>query len=201
MNDPSPRRFDYPLSLALGGEPVLVVGGDHEAVDKAKRLHRAGAVVTIVAEHPSAALLGSGLAFVQRAFSIEDADGQRVVVVAPDARAHAPLLWAERRARGYLLSTIDDPPFCDFASPAFVDVGDVKIALSSGGRAPVVLRRLREDLSAALVTPAMERFVARLAAMRDEPPAETRIERVKAAVQGFRLEIRVRFPDWFNEEG
>lgn len=193
------RRFDYPLSLALAGQPVLVVGGDHEAVDKAKRLERAGAVVTIVAERPSAELVASGLPFTERAFSLDDAKDRRVIIVAPDARAHAPLLWAKRRELGYLLSTIDDPPHCDFASPALVDVGDVKIALSSGGRAPAVLRRLREDLAAALVTEAMERFVARLAAMRDEPPAETRIERVKAAVQGFGLDIHVRFPAWFDE--
>ena len=64
-----------------------------------------------------------------------------------------------------------------------------------------MLRRLREDLAAALVTPAMVRFVSRLAALRDEPPFETRIDRVKAAVQGFGLDVRVRFPAWFDGEG
>lgn len=196
---PEPRRFDYPLSLALADEPALVVGGDHEAVDKAERLRRAGARVTIVAASPSPQLVASGLSFSERPFSIDDAVGQRVVLVAPDSRAHAPLLWAKRRELGYLLCTIDDPPHCDFASPALVDVGDVKIALSSGGRAPAVLRRLREDLAAALVTPALARFIGHLAALRDEPPAETRIARVKSAVEGFGLDVRVRFPAWFDE--
>jgi precorrin-2 dehydrogenase/sirohydrochlorin ferrochelatase len=193
-----PRRFDYPLSLCLDGERALVIGGDYEAVDKAKRLVRAGAALTIVAETPGPELRASGLPFEHRPFHADDAKGMRVVIVAPDARALGPTLWAARREHGFLLSTIDDSPFCDFASPSFVDVGDVKIALSSGGRAPAVLRRLREDLAAALVTPAVVAFIDRVARMRDEPPQETRIARVKEAVVGFGLEVKVRFPAWFT---
>jgi siroheme synthase-like protein len=194
------RRFDYPLSLSVDGLAALVVGGDHEAVDKARRLVDSGAAVTIVAPVPSEALRASGLPFLERAFVLDDARDCRLVVVSVDCRAHAPTLYAVRREWGFLLSSIDDPPHSDFASTALVKVGDVKIALSSGGRAPVILRRLREDLAAALVTPKMERFVGRMAAMRDEPPLATRIERVKAAIEGFGLTVAVRFPAWFEAE-
>jgi siroheme synthase-like protein len=151
-----------------------------------------------VAPVPTDALRTSGLAFVERPFVLDDARDFRLVVVSIDCREHAPTLYSLRREWGFLLSSIDDPAHSDFASTALVKVGDVKIALSSGGRAPVILRRLREDLAAALVTPKMERFVARMSAMRDEPPLATRIERVKAAIEGFGLTVEVRFPAWFE---
>lgn len=194
------RRFDYPLSLDLHGQRAVVVGGDHEALDKARRLVAAGAHVTIVAEAPGADLRGSGLPFEQRSFVLSDVEDARVVIVAPDARRHASALWSLRLEGGFLLCSIDDPPHCDFASPAVVDVGDVKISLSSGGRAPAVLRRLREDLARALVTDRVLAFIARVSALRDEPPVETRMARVKAAVSGFGIDVQVRFPPWFEDD-
>lgn len=199
-NPSAPRRFDYPMSLSVDGLPALVVGGDHEAVDKARRLVESGARVTVVAPVPTEAMRTSGLPFEERPFVLDDARDCRLVIVSVDCRAEAGPLYAVRREWGFLMSSIDDPAHSDFASTALVKVGDVKIALSSGGRAPAILRRLREDLASALITDDMERFVARMAAIRDEPPVATRIDRVKAAIEGFGLTVQVRFPAWFEEE-
>ena len=55
-------------------------------------------------------------------------------------------VWEETRGRNILVNTLDNVPHCDFIAPAIVRRGDLTVAISTGGKAPVMAVRLRQKL-------------------------------------------------------
>jgi siroheme synthase-like protein len=191
-----------PVALPLDGARALVIGGDHEAVDKAQRLVAAGARVTVVAESvdaPLAALAARGaLAWYARSFVPEDARGMKVVVLAPRDEALASSLFAQARRDGFWLSAIDQPRYCDFVWVSVTQAGPVQISLSSGGTAPALLKRLRGEFER-LFDARFAAFAGRVAALRgglEGLSLGERRARMAAVLEGFALDARVRYPDW-----
>jgi siroheme synthase-like protein len=194
-------RFAFPISLDVDRKLCLVLGGGPEATDKARRLARAGARVQVIAdeiEPELAALVDQGtIAWAARGWTVHDLASAHLIFLTPEERDRAAEARRLATAAGALFCSIDDPDRCDFATPAVFHVADVQVALSSGGRVPAVLRRLRQDLEKALATEEMRAFVEAMAALRDElPPGERGALRER--VEGFGLSIDLQFPAWFT---
>jgi precorrin-2 dehydrogenase/sirohydrochlorin ferrochelatase len=196
------RRFDFPVSLDLAGRYCVVIGGGAEATDKAEKLRKAGARVQVVAEEVEPAVSDAAargeIGWAARSWEPGDLQGAFLVIVTPEERDSGAEVVAHRARLGFLACVIDVPDLCDFANVARVDAGDLRIALSSGGRAPALLRRLREDLARAVATDEMARFVDALSARRDAALPGERSAAGKEAIEGFGLDVTVRYPDWFR---
>ena len=54
------------------------------------------------------------------------------------------------RGAGLLVNVVDRPHLCDFIFPAVIQRGDVQVAVSTGGRAPVLARWLKNRIAASL---------------------------------------------------
>jgi siroheme synthase-like protein len=201
MNAP---RFALPISLDVSGRRCLVLGGGAEATDKARRLYRAGASTQVIAssiEEELSALARAGLVtHTSRRWEPQDLEGAFLVVATQDEYARAEELWQLAAAQRFLLSVIDDPAHSTYANPAVLEVEDLRVALSSGGRAPAVLKRMREDLQTSLDTDVMRSFLRRMAEERERTPKGERFTRLRELVGGFALEVTVRFPGWFQPE-
>jgi siroheme synthase-like protein len=190
------RRY-YPVALELAGERALVIGGSTEAADRARRLSAAGASVAVVSREGSPELvalaLRSRVHWYARPFTPEDARGCRLVVLCERDAALAAALHANARRAGYLFSAVDQPEHCDFVHMATIAAGPVQIAVSTGGAAPALARRLREGLERGL-DQRFARFAEEIAARRATLPAEERREGMAQALAGFELEISLRYP-------
>ncbi len=156
----------FPAFLDLDGRPCLVVGGGADAARKAGLLGAAGARVTVVADAPGAEMLdlvrSGAVALRRRPFADGDVAGRAVAIVATgDARADARAS-AAARAAGVPVNVVDRPALSTFVVPAIVNRDPVVIAISTGGTAPVLARRLREGVEALL--PARLGELARFAA-------------------------------------
>ena len=199
-----PGRFAFPISLDVTGRRCLVLGGGFEATDKAGKLSRAGARVQVIAESVEPELeeraLAGEVAWAARSWEARDVAGAFLVFLTPEDRERAAELSGLASSGGFLLCCIDVPEHCTFANPATFSAGELTVALSSGGRVPAVLRRLREDLEAALSTPRVRAFLGQMARMREELPAGERGAALREAASGFGLEVRVRFPAWFGDD-
>jgi precorrin-2 dehydrogenase/sirohydrochlorin ferrochelatase len=199
----------FPVELDLDGREALVVGAIPGVVRKIERLLEAGAAVTVVAEgEPGpdlaalAAASGGRLAILDRAATDEDLAGKAIVFAAPfdtpEAEARARRWHASAVARGALFSCVDRPEASTFVSPAVVRVPGLGMTLSSGGKSPGLLRRLREDLEGLFADPRFGRFVDRLGELRAAIPRGERAARMAQAVRGFAVDARLRFPAWFE---
>ncbi len=143
-----------PVFVRLHDIPCLIVGGGETAGRKFRLLTAAGARVTVVAptlmdELDSARRQGA-LMHIDGEFEPAHLDGQRLVIAATSDRALNRWVAELADGRGMLCNVVDDPQACRFIMPAIVDRSPVMVAISSGGTAPVLVRRLREKLEALL---------------------------------------------------
>ena len=144
----------FPLFLDLRGRPVLIVGGGAVAERKARLLLASGARVTVVAPALCPALaqrVARGeLGHRAGEFLESDLDRQRWVIAATNEAAVNRRIAAAAEARGLLVNVVDDAELSSAIMPAIVDRSPLLIAISSGGAAPMLARRVREQMEALL---------------------------------------------------
>jgi uroporphyrin-III C-methyltransferase/precorrin-2 dehydrogenase/sirohydrochlorin ferrochelatase len=144
----------FPVFFDLTAQRVLVVGGGEVALRKVVLLERSGASVYLVApevlpelkERAAAGLLNLAI----RDFVPEDLEGARLVIVATSRRAVNRWIASLSEARGIPVNVVDDREASRFIVPAVIDRDPVLVAISTGGASPVLARRLRERLEAAI---------------------------------------------------
>ncbi len=147
--------MDYlPIFLQLRGRPVLVVGGGRVAARKVDLLRRTGACITVVApdlldELRELAVKGE-LQHVRTVFAPSHITGTAAVVAATGLTEVNAAVSAAAREQNIPVNVVDDPTVSTFIFPAIVDRSPILIAISSGGQAPVLARRIREQMEALL---------------------------------------------------
>ncbi|MBS1039287.1 uroporphyrinogen-III C-methyltransferase [Gluconobacter cerinus] len=144
----------FPISLRLEGARVLLVGGGEVAVNKGRLLLDHGAQIEIVAEALNAVVqewVDAGLA--RHVGGRVDADilqtvmpGCRLVYAATDDRSVNRVVAALADTLNIPVCAVDDPEPSTFITPAQVRRGAVRVAISTAGGAPVLARRLREQI-------------------------------------------------------
>jgi uroporphyrin-III C-methyltransferase / precorrin-2 dehydrogenase / sirohydrochlorin ferrochelatase len=144
----------FPLFADLRDRVCLVVGGGEVALRKVRLLLDAGARVRVVAPelHPVlAAWRESGrIEHVPERFTSVHLKGAQLAIAATgDARVNR---WVRTCGdhRRMLVNSVDDPAASSFIVPAIVDRSPLVVAISSGGAAPVLARRLRQWLETVL---------------------------------------------------
>ncbi|MGH2773513.1 MAG: siroheme synthase CysG [Actinomycetota bacterium] len=144
--------FRYPISLELSGRRCVVVGGGDAAEHKVNGLLQAGADVTVVAgsfTEGLEGLAGQGrVTLVRRDYEPGDLRGAFVAIAATEDSAANARIRQEAERERVLLNAVDDPPNCDFAVPSIIRSGDLMLAISTGGKAPALSKRLRQELTA-----------------------------------------------------
>ena len=136
----------FPIFLDLKNRPALVVGGGELALRKLRLLQKAGAQVTVVAPRIAAEIAGSGAALKRRGFVDGDVGGQAIVFAATGLEAVDDRVATAARQAGLPVNVVDRPRESNFIMPAIVERDPIVVAISSGGAAPVLARRLREAI-------------------------------------------------------
>lgn len=147
-------RF-LPVFLDLQSGPVLLVGSGELALAKLRLLAAAGAQVrwyAALGQHDVSGLDPAQAARVERATGDPlAADLAGVVAVFCAGAGDVGLAMSARaRSLGLPVTVMDEPAHSTFIFPAIVDRGDVVVAIGTGGASPVVARRVRERIEAAL---------------------------------------------------
>lgn len=140
----------FPAFLDLHDRPCLLVGGGKVALRKARLLASAGARLTVVAPEISAGLEALAenheIHLVQREFDADDVKGNWLVVSASGIAAVEHAVFEAASRAGIFCNGVDDRSHCSYITPAIVDRGPVVVAVSSGGAAPVLARKLRAQI-------------------------------------------------------
>ncbi|URJ27401.1 siroheme synthase CysG [Candidatus Blochmanniella camponoti] len=160
-----------PIFIDLKNRPVLVVGGGIVAARKIQMLQRAGATITIVAPalctELKKVLITQNISWISKNFQPIMLNKVILVIVATNDPKLNTLIYQNAEKHNILINTVDDKNKCSFIFPAIVDRNPVLIGISSCGKAPILVRILREKLE--LLLPKSLGFVAKLAgAWRDQ---------------------------------
>ncbi|MGN5132208.1 siroheme synthase CysG [Aeromonas hydrophila] len=147
--------MDYlPIFCRLDNKPVLLVGGGEVAERKARLLLDAGAQLTVVAPEldPELAELAANgsLEWLAGEFAPQQLTGKWLVVAATDRREVNALVYQSANQARIFANVVDDPKRSSFIMPSIIDRSPLMVAISSGGKAPVLARLLREKLEALL---------------------------------------------------
>lgn len=143
-----------PIFTDLTGKAVLLVGGGHVALRKARTLLSAGAVLTVVSHQFEAEFYDwqqqQKAHLIQGDFDAAQLTGHWLVLAATDDDAVNAAVHQAATARQIWVNTVDDQDKCEFIFPSIIDRSPILVAISSGGTAPVLVRRLREKLETLL---------------------------------------------------
>ncbi|MFM4965485.1 siroheme synthase CysG [Aeromonas bivalvium] len=147
--------MDYlPIFCRLDNKPVLLVGGGEVAQRKARLLLDAGAQLTVVAPEldPELAELAANgsIEWLAGEFAPQQLTGKWLVVAATDRREVNALVYQSANQARIFANVVDDPKRSSFIMPSIIDRSPLMVAISSGGKSPVLARLLREKLEALL---------------------------------------------------
>lgn len=147
--------MDYlPVFLNVRDRRCLVIGGGAVAARKIRLLMRAGAKVDVCARELYGVVQdwndADKLRHQAKEYNSGLLEGASLVIAATSDAALNARVSSEAQDRDIPVNVVDQPELCSFVTPSIVDRSPIIIALSSGGRAPVLARLLRARLEATI---------------------------------------------------
>jgi uroporphyrin-III C-methyltransferase/precorrin-2 dehydrogenase/sirohydrochlorin ferrochelatase len=145
----------FAVNLNLVGRRCILVGAGSIALRKAQSLIEEGADLTVVSPTCVAGfeplIAARRLAFEPRPYRPGEArDGYALAFAATNDRAVNRQVFEDANAAGIFVNVADDPELCTFHLAGRVRRAPLELTLSSDGRAPFLVRRLRDRLDAML---------------------------------------------------
>jgi uroporphyrin-III C-methyltransferase / precorrin-2 dehydrogenase / sirohydrochlorin ferrochelatase len=151
---PAADRAYFAAFLDLRGKPAVVVGGGAVAALKAEALLRSGARVTVVAPALGARLaeltLVGAVRHSSKRFQPGDLVGAEIAIAATDDPAANEAVSSAARALRVAVNVADNAALSSFIMPSVLDRPPLQIAISSAGTSPVLARKLRTLIEAAV---------------------------------------------------
>ena len=181
------RLMFYPVMMKVKGERCLVVGGGAVALQKARALKRAGALVTAVSPEFSPAFRRLKVRRVARPYRPGDLAGCVLAIAGTDDPRVNRRVSQGCRRRGIPVNVVDVPDLCSFIVPSILRRGPVVVAFSTGGQSPPLAKALRRHLESTLPR-SLGKTAARLGAarrmiLRALPPSRGRTRLLKGLVR------------------
>ncbi len=141
----------FPIFTQLKGRQCLVVGAGEVAARKIDLLHQAGANIRVVAPEISdsvQAMASSSdrITLIKASYSDNYLTEVQLVISATNNRTLNQQIALDAEKRKLFVNVVDDTELCSFITPAIVDRSPVTIAISTGGKAPVLARLIRGKL-------------------------------------------------------
>jgi precorrin-2 dehydrogenase/sirohydrochlorin ferrochelatase len=159
----------YPVFLDLADRLAVIVGGGGVAERKIATLLEYGPRVLVIAPEVTPAveaLAASGaIKLERRGYVRGDLQGAFIVVCATSSEEVNRAVHAEAEERGSIVNVVDVPDLCSFIVPSIVRRGTLSVAISTGGAAPTVAKRLRKHVQEHL-GPEWETYVTLLGEVR-----------------------------------
>ncbi len=140
----------YLVSLDLNKKRCLIVGGGSVAERKAQTLLDCGASVYLVSPDVTPLLesmIQDGIIIYREGcYSSSDLAGVFLVIGASGREDVNRQVAVDCLARNLIVNIVDDPAKGNFFVPATFRRGSLEIAVSTGGKSPLLARKIREEL-------------------------------------------------------
>ena len=140
----------YPIFLRLDRVSILLVGGGNVAFEK---------LTYILKSSPNAKIIAVAKDFLpeiydfqskfdvqlyQKEWQESDLNGVKLVIATTNDPILNELIYEAAHQRNLLVNVADKPYLCDFYLGAIVTKGQLKLAFSSNGQSPTLVKRLKE---------------------------------------------------------
>lgn len=166
--------MDYlPIFIKLQQQVCWVIGGGTIAARKASLLLEAGAQVVVISPEKNGEmtrLIEQGQCqWFKQPFADADLNSlskPKLIIAATDERDTNQAVYEWGESQGILVNVADQSDLCRFILPAIIDRSPLMIALSTGGRSPVLARILKAKLEG-FIPAGLGRLTKLLGQLRD----------------------------------
>lgn len=135
-----------PISINIEGKKILIVGGGRVGLHKATILHRFTNEATVISPQFKDGFEALPFTLVQKAYEPSDLDGALLVYICTENSELNQQIKRDAEQRHVLASVCDNPPLCDFTSPAIYKEGDLTIAVASNAKDVHLSMRIRDAM-------------------------------------------------------
>ena len=160
----------YPIYLDIENRSAVIIGGGNVCARKAETMMNYGARVTVISPDFTEEIekwAGEGcLQLRRKKYDEHDLDDANIVIASTDDESVNTQIAADCRRRRIPVNVVDVTHLCEFIVPAIIDKGSIQIAVSTGGKSPVIARTLKEDLNR-LIGPEYDEINQVLGSLRD----------------------------------
>jgi siroheme synthase-like protein len=141
----------FPVFLKTETAKFLIVGGGNVGLEKTETLLKQNPKINIILVatyfHPKLKEIihqNETISFYERAFEATDLENKDFVIITTDKPEVNRNVRELAKAKGIKVNAADQPDLCDFYLGSIVNKGNLKIAISTNGKSPVLAKRLRE---------------------------------------------------------
>jgi precorrin-2 dehydrogenase/sirohydrochlorin ferrochelatase len=139
----------FPIYLRrLDERKTILIGGNHEAEEKARQLLERNAKLTVISPQLTDDMKRwagqKRFRWISRNYKQGDLEGAFMAIVADYEGDTNKKVYQEAKERGILVNVMDDIPHANFAFGSIVKRGPLTISISTSGAAPALSVRLRQ---------------------------------------------------------
>lgn len=143
---------NFPIFINIRSKPVTIIGGGSIALRKVILLLKANPKITVISETISSELQDllkkNHGKFIQKSFSDDDIKNPILIVAATNNFSVNKKIYRVANKKNIPINVVDQPELCSFTMGSIVERDALVIAITSGGKAPVLARMLREKIEA-----------------------------------------------------
>jgi len=137
-----------PVTLNITDKDILIVGGGKVAFHKIKLLQVFTDRIHVVAKEICDEILSLGLPTTYKAYEPGILDDYFLVYACTNIRELNKQIYEDAHHKGILVNVVDNPPLCDFVSPAIYKKENMTVAVGSNAEdvyASIALRNKIKD--------------------------------------------------------
>lgn len=141
---------NFPIFLEIKNKPVLVIGGGDIALRKIKLLIKSKPYLTVVAKNFCEEILDLkdrySIDIIQKDFHPDDIEFPMIIIAATNNKLLNKQIAQIGGKKKIPVNVVDQPSLCTFTMGSIVERGSLVVSISSSGKAPVLVRQLREKI-------------------------------------------------------
>lgn len=135
-----------PININIEGKRILIVGGGRVGLHKATILSRFTDEATVISPEFREGFDNLPFTLVRKNYESGDLDGAFMVYVCTENEELNRRIKQDAEERHVLASVCDNPPLCDFTSPAIFREGDLTVAVASDAKDVHRSMRIRDAI-------------------------------------------------------
>jgi precorrin-2 dehydrogenase/sirohydrochlorin ferrochelatase len=160
----------FPVFINIEGKKTVVIGGGKVAERKVSDLLQCDAQVVVISPQVTNIIADWAdkgyITWLRKDFEDGDLLGACLAFLATDNSLVNRHVANICREQGILVNAVDDPENCDFYIPAVLRRQSLAVAISTGGKSPLLARKIKEDLEE-VITEAYGEFAEILGEQRE----------------------------------
>jgi len=145
---------NFPIFINIEQKHVTIFGGGDIALRKAILLIKARPILMVIAKEFSDEFMNfiikNNVIFIQKSYEPSDIHSQTLIIAATDDKKVNKSISKISQINRIPVNVVDQPDLCSFTMGSIVERDALVISISSGGKAPVLARMIRESLEITL---------------------------------------------------